>query len=516
MRLVKIAIVPVLLVMFIASFAEGAVQLANREWVLKPGVNCKVEDYRSVFGMNNIRSFGTSFDSSWTDKEGSANVSANTSGVLSSSGSTYSFAPSHGWAGVVKNYTPDITTPMDVGLEAIYKVTSHAVEALPSTSGDGGGYARAMFYLRVTDQEDNKVYTKWVLNYGGIACAFVVGETQDKDDKPLTFTLKPGHHYKLEAFIETKAAAFADPNSTSVGSATARMSVAIQDLRVVPKNPPWVSVWSMEFVPKTYDTYDRYERILKKEGKAYFPARFKFTISAGGDYAAADSYVRLDCRGSKVVKVTGDLPGASAQTSQVSYMIPAGGGMWSSSVLIDTEVDPNKAPLTSLPAPMVQYFMTMDGVKTETHKNPTIEYDPSNWGILIGNKAVMYDEWGTGAILQAIREQNSSSRPQLALNTQNLCFKNPVTGEVTPVDQMIPSGVTIKPPLKLSSNPPTDKEIQIALKNNRNIYTETQAIGVYARAANGADFVSNTKQDLKYIAVFDFLPRPQPIILEPR
>jgi len=165
-----------------------AKSVAKRQWILKPGVNCKVADYQSVFGMKNVRSFGSSFDSSWTDKEGSTSVSATNGGSLSSSGNTYQFAPSHGWAGVVNNYAPDISSPMEVGLEAVYKVTAHSVEAYPTTKGEGGGYARAMLMLRVTDKEDNKVYTKWILNYGAIAGAFLSGETQDKDSNPLTGT----------------------------------------------------------------------------------------------------------------------------------------------------------------------------------------------------------------------------------------------------------------------------------------------------------------------------------------
>ena len=161
--------------------------------------------------------------------------------------------------------------------------------------------------------------------------------------------------------------------------------------------------------------------------------------------------------------------------------------------------------------------MTMDNATVETNKKPILEYDPSNWGILIGDKAVMYEDWGTGAVLQAIREQNSKTRPQLALNTENLCFMNPVTGEVTPLDEMIPSGMSLSPILKPASNPPSDAGIQLALKHNVCVYSETQAIGVYARAANGGvDFVSEQKADLKYTAVFDFIPRPQTETLEAR
>lgn len=521
MKYARSIVFSLLAILLVSGFAQGAEKVVKRDWVLKPGVNCKLEDYRAVFGMQNIMSFGSAFDEAWVEEDGNVSASAKVSGDISSSGSSYQFAPAHGVAGVRKYYTTHISEPLEVGLTAIFKVIKVNVNSYPSNPTSvqpvpqGGAYANAMFFIRVTDIEDNKVYKKWLQNYTSCACAWLVFDHNLKADPPLTFTLKPGHHYKLEAYVETKAAAFAEPNSTAFGAGDAEMSVRVQDLQISPKNPPWVSVWSMEFVPNTYDTYDRYERLLKRDGKAYFPAQFRFNISAGGDYAAAESYVRLDCRGSKAVKVTGDLPGASAQTGQVSYKLPAGGGSWSSTVLIDTEVDPNKAPLTALPAPMVSYLMTMDKSNANPPQAAIAEYDPSNWGILIGDKAVMYDDWGTGAVLQALHEQLASKKPHLVLNTENLCYKNPKTGEITPVDEMIPSGLTLAPSLKRTKKTPTDADIQLALKDRTFIYAEKQAIGVYARAANG-EFVSNSKDDLNYAGVFDFIPRPQPIILEAR
>ena len=506
----------VLLLLTATAIAQTKERSVKRRWLLEPGVNCKIEDYQSVFGLTGTFSTGSTFDDSWASEDGNVSASADNNGSLSSSGETYQFAYSHGLAGVVRDYTADISEPMDVGLQATYKVTQDVVDALPSEPGSGGAYARNLLRLRVTDEDDHKEYSKWLTNHGAIAGGFIMGETMDKSDTPLTFTLEPGHHYKLEAFIETKAAGFADPNSTACGSGEARMKVKILTLGLVPKNPPWVSVWSTEYVPRTFDTYDRYERILKRDKKNYFPAEFKLCFSAGGDYTAADSYVRVDCRGSQVVKVTGDLPGASAQTGQVSFALPVGGGEWTSTILLDSEVDPNKAPVSTLPAPMVRYLMTVDSVDVGP-STTTYEYDPSNWGILIGNEAVMFEDWGTGAILQALREQYGKTKPQLALNTENLCFKNPKTGEVTPVDQMVPAGVKLAPTLKRPTTTPTDAEIQLALDHEVCLYSEIQAIGVHARAANGnVDFVADQKADIKYNAVFDFLPRPQPKTIEAR
>lgn len=496
---------------------EEKIQLGKRKWLLEPGVNCKLEDYRSVFGSSNVMTLSGGFDGTTTDKEGSTTVSANANGQLESKGKTYQFAPTRGIAGVYNNYTPDISAAMDVGFEAEYKVLMDVVDAASATPTQGGAYARNLLMLRVTDNDDHKVYTKYATNHCKFAGAFVLGETADRADSPLTFTLKPGHHYKLEAYIETKAAGYAEPNSTNTGSGENNMKVKINALRIVPKNPPWVSVWVSKYVPSTYDTYDRYERVLQGEHKAYFPSEFRFEVSAGGDYTQADSYVTLNCGQAQVRNVQGNLPGASINTGRVRYMLPQGGGEWYSSVWVDAEIDPNKAPVTTLPVPLAQYWLTMEKSNQQT-QTLKFEYEPKNWGIKIGDEVIPYNQWGTGAVLQALVEQNRTRKETSVASWNNLYFMNPKTGVAVPVSELMPSGLK---PVKVSIGNPTIEispaSLQQTLADRVVIYSEKQVISVQGHAANGGvQFACNHKEEVGYTAVFDFIPRPQPIELNAR
>jgi len=502
---------------FSIASAQEKINLGQRKWILEPGVNCNSEDYRKVFGTANLMSFAQGFDEPWTKKEGNTQVSANAGGDLNSQGSTYLFAPTHGFAGVINHFKPDISAEMEVGLQADYKILLDYVDAASATPTQGGAYARNLFFLRVTDKNTGKVLQKFITNHGRFAGAFTMGESMDRSDTPLTFMLKPGHEYKLEAFIETKAAGYAEPNSTNTGSGENKMKVKLHSLSIVPKNPPWVSIWSVQYVPFAYDTYDRYERVLKRDHKDYFPGEFRFNVSAGGDYTQADSYVSLNCGQAQVLKVSGSLPGATVNGSRARFLIPQGGGEWETTVLLNTEVDPNKAPVTTLPAPLAQYWLTMEKSKVDT-SNTRIEYLPQNWGIKVGDEVIPYEKWGTGAVAQAILEQNRQRKPSPLLDCQNLYFKNPKTGEVTPVSALVPKGTTmVKVPLGNPTVEVTPQSLATSLAKRAVLYSEQQSIAVLGHVANGGvQFSSDFREDLKYTAIFDFIPRNQTSVLEAR
>ncbi|MGD9497820.1 MAG: hypothetical protein AB7Y46_16070, partial [Armatimonadota bacterium] len=188
----------------VARVADAAP--SGSRWMLVPGVNCSVSDFRAVFGAQNVLTLGEQFDGSWEDSQGSTTVSAQTNGALASSSRTYKFAMSHGRAAVVKYYTAPNSEPMQVGLGVEYTTVVDTVSTTPSSGGTGGACARNMLWLRVTDTDTGKSQMKWVLNHGHSSVSVAMGETYQKDDQPLTFTLIPDHRYKLEAIVETKAA----------------------------------------------------------------------------------------------------------------------------------------------------------------------------------------------------------------------------------------------------------------------------------------------------------------------
>lgn len=474
-------------------------------WVLVPGVNCSVSDFRAIFGGQNVLTLGDRFDDAWKESLGQTTVSADTDGALASSGRSYNFAASNGRAAVVKHYTAPNQEPLEVGLSIQYNTLVDTVSTSPSSDGCGGAYASNILWLRVTDTDTGKSQMKWVLNHGHCSCSVIFGETYRKDEEPLTFTLVPGHHYKLEAIIETMAAGYNDPGSDA-GQAQAALSVRVAALKIVPKNPPWVSIWCTLFVPRTFDTYDRYERaLLASTGQHYFPAEFRIGVSAGGDYAPSDSFIRLSCPDAQVVSVQGDLQSvAQISPGRAYFPLPAGGGIWRAQLMLDCEVDPLKVPVMPLPAPLVQYFLATDGIKIEPHT--LAQYDPDNWAVLIGGQPVPFSQWGTGAIAHAIIRQHMGSVPEF--NWDTLCIVNPRSGQPVSLTKLSPAPESI-PHLRLQSgSAPSPEQLQAVVVNRRVLYSQTRTLQFTACAANGTLAKDEKSADTKYEAVFDFIPRP--------
>ncbi|MCL6614960.1 MAG: hypothetical protein K6U03_10180, partial [Firmicutes bacterium] len=293
--------------LFCLALQAPATKAANR-WLLVPGVNCRPEDFRAVFGLGQFVSSPASFDDRWTAKQGDAEAQAETSGLLRCRSVGEKWQPAQARAGVVWNYLARNSEPLNIGLEADYKILSELPVALPSMEGTGGSYARIVFWLKVTDTNSGKVYQKWLFNHGACAIGPAALDTPQLDKNVLTFTLEPGHSYRIEAIAETIAAVYNDPGGDETGSASAELMVKVNRLNITPKNPPWISVWSAYFVPRTFDTYDRYERWLQSaRGQRYFPAEFNLGFSAGGDYSPAESYVAVDC-GAAVAAAVGGFP----------------------------------------------------------------------------------------------------------------------------------------------------------------------------------------------------------------
>ncbi len=501
---------PALLVLLSFGTLRVPAATAADRWLLMPGVNCRLEDFRAVFGPAQLVAGPIPFDGRWTAKEGEAEAKAETNGLLSCRSKGELWQPAQARAAVVWNYSAKNGEPMNVGLAADYQIVTGLPVALPSPEGEGGSYARVVFWLKVTDTNNGKTYQKWFFNHG--ACAIGPGslDNPQADKNVLTFTLEPGHNYRIEAVAETIAAVYCDPGGDETGTASAELVVNVNRLNLTPKNPPWISVWSTYFVPRTFDTYDRYERWLQgARGQGYFPAEFNLGFSAGGDYSPAESYVSVDCGAAMPAEVS-SFPNYQLGPHRVTLKLPAGGGRWTVKINLDAEVDPVKVPVLPLPAPLVEFFMTNTPVKPDPLVG--LQFDPENYSIKIGENMFRFKDWGKGPVVRIIQEQHGGG-PRLDWET--IYYRNPRTGETISLKDLARRlGIAKSSRLVLSGQPPTEKEISLAIEHRIVIYQEAQSLRLKARVANGPDFTTEETAEVKYTGVFDFLPRPQSAFLD--
>lgn len=100
--------------------------------------------------------------------------------------------------------------------------------------------------------------------------------TYKGQQQPVTF--KPGHSYRIEAYIV--AAAYLWPD----GRSQAQVTGTIKGMTLVPLQPPWITTRLVSASANDADTWDALEGALALQGRHYYVGAARLKVSAGGNF----------------------------------------------------------------------------------------------------------------------------------------------------------------------------------------------------------------------------------------
>ncbi|MBL7223241.1 MAG: hypothetical protein ISS72_05290 [Candidatus Brocadiae bacterium] len=200
-------------------------------------------------------------------------------------------------AAVYWDFTHEGSAPLDID----YVVKFSPVTARPESDCGGpmagGGFSKVILSLVVQDQTgggevSHIVYRVSSGNAGGIGTG-----TKATTEPRLPVHMLPGHKYRFAAQLEASACGYADPGpkgNQMRGSAEASGAVTVVAMGLAPTHGPKVEVKVLDVYPEVYDTWDRFEtKLLRYRRMQYYPAVARVHLYCGGQYAAAESYVRI-------------------------------------------------------------------------------------------------------------------------------------------------------------------------------------------------------------------------------